>query len=372
MTSVQDQGRPSMAALALSRGGAADLDAAATANRLVGNGPADAVLEITGPGPRLEIPCDLWLASFGARHALLAEAIAGRPLHNPIALPLHRPLFVPAASILRWDAPSAGWRSWIAFAGGLQGEVVLGSRSAHLAAGIGAGMLGAASRIALSHDAEHLSRRRALGVLGDRAFSRAHQFGEAAWPRWQLADPLPLGWPRMDIPVLAGRHWNLLDEASRGQLLAQEWTVSPQSNRQGLRLDVVAGSGKAIAASGLANLASEAVGLGTVQLPPAGCPVILLAEHQTTGGYPRVLEVASAGCGLLAQACGRCRIRFQRISLAQADQMSEDLALRRQRLALGLRDRYLRCTVLESASPSCAAPAHHPGHHPGHSPGHSL
>lgn len=340
MSSIQDQGRPDMAALALSRGGAVDPHAAATANLLVGNDPSDAVLEVTGPGPRLEIPCDLWLASFGARHVVRAEEVAGRPLRSPLMLPLQRPVFLPAASVLHWDAPTAGWRSWVAFAGGISSPVILASRSAHLAAAIGPGKLARGSAIRLLPGAEAVSRSRARHLLRDAAFDRAHQLGEAAWPRWCLADPIPRAWPLIDLPVLPGRHWPALTEETRSLLLAREWAVSAQSNRQGLRLEPLAGEGAALDATGFAELASEAVALGTVQLPPSGCPVILLAEHQTTGGYPRVLEVASAAIGLLAQASGGSHIRFHCVSLAEADSMVEDLARTRERVAQSLADRY--------------------------------
>jgi allophanate hydrolase subunit 2 len=110
--------------------------------------------------------------------------------------------------------------------------------------------------------------------------------------------------------------------------LSQAWKVSAQSNRQGLRLQ-----GEPIETSGLPQLASEPVCFGTVQLPPGGEPVILLAEHQTTGGYPRVLEVASAAEGLLAQAGAGCLIRFRLIGLDEADALAQQQArLLRQRL----------------------------------------
>ena len=111
-------------------------------------------------------------------------------------------------------------------------------------------------------------------------------------------------------------------EAARDALFEQDWTVGAQSNRQGLRLH-----GRAVDTRGLPQLASEPVSVGTVQLPPAGEPVILLAEHQTTGGYPRILEVASAAEHLLAQAGAGCRVRFRRVGLDEAD----DLTRRRAR-----------------------------------------
>jgi len=318
---VQDQGRPGQAALALSRGGAMDRGAMALANRLVGNLPEAAGIEITGPGPTLRFRTDAWIASVGARHTIerLSSGSAGG------ALPTQRPVFVEAGSVLRWHAPSVGWRSWIAVAGGIELPLVMGSRSAHLAAGLGPGLLRAGDRLPLAADAADLARRRARAVLGRDGRGRP-------WPAWLVAEDLPRGWPIVELPVLEGRHLPLLPAGARKALLAQAWPVSPQSNRQGLRLD-----GDPLPTGALPQLASEPVGSGTVQLPPAGQPVILLAEHQTTGGYPRVLEVASAAESLLAQVAAGCRVRFRPIGLEEADALACRRARESERRAAALR-----------------------------------
>jgi len=322
LSTIQDQGRPNRAHWALSRGGAADPMAARLANLLVGNHPDEAVIEITGPGPQILSPCDLWLASYGAEHELIVQELAGRPLRQAIKLPTQRPLFVPAGSLLQWRGPQRGWRSWIAFAGGLKTEVVLGSRSAHLASGIGGQRLQAQDCIDLHPDVEQISAQRALAVLGPALGQRAARHGECAFPRWKIASTIPDGWPQLDLPVLHGRHWHALDGAGKLALTEQIWRLGAQSNRQGLRLEP-SGKAQAINTADLPQLASEAVHLGTVQLPPDGLPVILMTEHQTTGGYPRVLEVASAAYPMLAQAAAGISIQFHLISLDEADRMSE-------------------------------------------------
>lgn len=309
LDSVQDWGRPGQAAMALSRGGAMDRDALALANALVGNTGDEAVLEITGPGPELRFCCDVWIACVGAHHRIIRRDAKA----NSVPVPTHRPVFVAAGSVLRWQAPELGWRSWLAVAGGLSMPQVLGSRSAHLAANLGPGRLLAGDRLALVEDAESLARRRAEKVLGT-----APALSRRAWPAWLIADPLPRGWPIIALPVLAGRHFSALSSQAREALLGQTWTVGPQSNRQGLRLH-----GQPLDTREMPQLASEPVSVGTVQLPPAGEPVILLAEHQTTGGYPRVLEVASAAAPLLAQAGAGCRVRLQLIGLEEADRLAQ-------------------------------------------------
>ncbi len=315
LDSVQDGGRPGQAAMALSRGGAMDRDAMALANALVGNSIDEAVLELTGPGPELRFHCDAWIACVGAHHRILRrDAKAGVKANaNSMTVPTHRPVFVAAGSVLRWQAPELGWRSWLAVAGGLSLPQVLGSLSAHLAANLGPGRLLAGDRLALVDDAGSLARRRAENVLGT-----APAVSRRAWPAWLIADTLPRGWPIIELPVLAGRHFGALSTQARDDLLGQTWTVGPQSNRQGLRLH-----GQPLDTREMPQLASEPVSVGTVQLPPAGEPVILLAEHQTTGGYPRVLEVASVAAPLLAQAGAGCRVRLQLIGLEEADRLAQ-------------------------------------------------
>ena len=319
--------------MALSRGGAMDRDAMALANALVGNAMDEAVLELTGPGPELRFFCDAWIACVGAHHRIIRREAkdSTKASDRGAAVPTHRPVFVAAGSVLRWQAPELGWRSWLAVAGGLSLPQVLGSRSAHLAANLGPGRLLAGDRLALVDDAESLARQRAEMVLGT-----APALSRRAWPGWLIADTLPRGWPIIELPVLAGRHFGALSSQARDALLGQTWTVGPQSNRQGLRLH-----GQPLDTRALPQLASEPVSVGTVQLPPAGEPVILLAEHQTTGGYPRVLEVASAAAPLLAQAGAGCRVRLHLIGLEEADRLAQQqvreftLRLRAVRQACG-------------------------------------
>jgi antagonist of KipI len=318
LDSVQDLGRPGQARIALSRGGAMDRSAMTLANALVGNTPDAAGLEITGPGPTLRLHCDLWLATVGARHAV--SRLPG-DAGGALALPTGRPVFVPAGSVLRWQAPLAGWRSWIAMAGGLAVPAVLASRSAHLASGIGPARLEAGRLLPLHPRAAELSNRRAAAVLGLPDDPEATPPWRRTAPRWQVAEDLPPEWPEIELPVLAGRHVGMVSDAARDALFEQGWTVGAQSNRQGLRLH-----GRALDTRGLPQLASEPVSVGTVQLPPAGEPVILLAEHQTTGGYPRILEVASAAEHLLAQAGAGCRVRFRLVGLDEADDLARSRA----------------------------------------------
>ena len=114
--------------------------------------------------------------------------------------------------------------------------------------------------------------------------------------------------------------------------MAGEFEVTPQSNRMGLRL-----TGPSLALSGLYDLYSSPVAPGTVQVPPSGEPIVLMADHQTIGGYPRIASVITVDLPLLAQAAPGARVRFREVSLADA----QTLYLRREHdlrlFAAGLR-----------------------------------
>jgi len=154
------------------------------------------------------------------------------------------------------------------------------------------------------------------GVAAHEA-SRAWQHAGSvrdAGPTWAL-DPRP--WfdpdPGHAIHLICGRHFDALDEASREALFAAEFKVAPDSNRVGFRLD-----GPRLALAAPLELVSEAVAFGTLQLPPGGQPIALLAEHPTTGGYPCIGQIAAIDLPRLAQRKPGDGVRFREIGLDEA------------------------------------------------------
>jgi antagonist of KipI len=286
----------------------------ALANRLVGNSMDAAGLEFTGLGPTLFFERPAAIAWTGA--AMAATWTAADGAQQPV--PSHRPVLLPARSLLQFGACASGFRCWLAVAGGLEVERLLGSRSQHLAAELGWSRLTANSEIPIGPGAD-LARRRIAEVL-DRD-PQAIEIGPAAkkserlrTARWSLRPSVPESWPAIELSCLPGRHLHLLSDADRQLLMSQAWRVSARSNRQGLGLE-----GQTMNTEQFANLQSEPVREGTVQLPPAGHPFILLAEHQSTGGYPRMLEVISAMASALAQAGPNSRILFKLVDEKEAD-----------------------------------------------------
>ncbi len=315
LTTRQDHGWQNMLHLSLSRGGAMDPDALATANQLVGN-PLDACgLEFTGMGPTLFFPQALCLAWTGGMMPA-TMTVANKAKAIAVSLPSHRPVVVPAGATVRWGACLAGFRCWLAVAGGIEAPSLLASRSSHLAAVIGGTPLRKDDQLTVGSPSNHAQRiQSVIGSMTDKL-------------SWSVSTTVPALWPVIEIAALPGRHFSRLSEEDQKRLLEQIWTVSSSSNRQGLSL-----SGERLSTT-LPNILSEPVREGTVQLPPSGQPIVLLAEHQSTGGYPRVLEILSKERARLAQAGPSARILFRLVSLEQADRLRAS----RQRAQDALRD----------------------------------
>ena len=284
-TTVQDRGREGSRHLGVGRAGALDAHACALANLLVGN-PVDApVLEITLAGPRLRFGRAARIALCGAS----IEASAGGT-----ALPGWRPLLLPAGTELRLGACRQGARAYLAVDGGFAVASVLGSASTDLRGGFG----GLAGRALVAGDVLPLGAARAPVVEALRI---------APW--W--IDPAPeldFATPAV-IRVLPGSDAT----APAAALCGREWRVAPASDRQGLRLD-----GASLAVADARERVSEPVAPGTVQLPPDGRPIVLLADAQTHGGYPRIGHAIAADWPRLAQLRPGDVVRFEACTPAQA------------------------------------------------------
>lgn len=265
---VQDGGRPGWAHLGVPRSGALDAPAAALANRLVGNGSDEACLEVLMGGLAVTADTGVWVAATGAR---CQAAVDGR------AVAFGEAVRLPAGAMLRLGRPEGGLRSYVAFGGGLAVEPVLGSRSTDTLGRIGPPPVRAGDRLPIGQ---------AVGSPPG-----------ADTPRPPTAGPLRLDpGPRADR--IAGDVLDLLCHTA--------YVVSPDSDRVGLRLE-----GDALPLARTDELPSEGIVLGAVQVPPDGRPVVFLADHPTTGGYPVAAVVRPAALSALAQARPGTRVRFR-------------------------------------------------------------
>lgn len=307
-TQLQDEGRWGWQRDGVPVGGAMDAWSHRLANLLAGNAEDEATLEILMTGPRLRFDQDAVIALTGAD---LPASLDGQ------AVPMHRRIPVPAGAVLAFGRRRAGLRAYLAVAGGFDVPVVLGSRSTYVRGGFG-GLQGRALR-----PGDVLPLRPSAAPAGAGRTEAAPALPPDLVPA--LPDPAPDACAT--VAVLRGEHWDLFDAATRQALLAQAWRIGSQSDRMGYRL-----SGTALQRAPGEELLSEGVGFGTVQVPPDGQPIVLMAERQSTGGYPKIAHVASVDLPMLAQLAPGQRVRFELVSLDLAQALIEDRERRHAQL----------------------------------------
>ena len=292
LTTVQDRGRHGLQHLGLCPGGAMDPVAMALANAMVGNDADEAVLEITVIGPELEFEHDTLIAICGA------EFKGGFP-HN-------RPVLAPARSRYNVGRAVRGARAYLAVAGGFDLAPVLGSRSTFLP-----GRFGGFQGRALKHGD-------VLPLRDNKATERYKKL------RRIKSNSVPWSVPPLTLPdrepilihVIEGQHFALFDAPSQRALFDAVWKIAPDSNRMGFRL-----VGPALQRSEGGEILSAPTGLGSVQVPANGVPIALMADHQTTGGYPRIAEIASADVPRLGQLAPGGTVHFARCTLELAAEL---------------------------------------------------
>lgn len=285
LTTIQDAGRAGHQREGLPPAGAMDPFAASTTNLLVGNGRGAATLEITLLGPALRALSDVRVALCGAD---LSARLDGLPL------PLWRTAIVRAGVRLSFGRRVSGARAYLAVAGGFDVPAVLGSRATFLRGGMG----GLNGRPLRAGDALE-------GVRG----------GEQALP-WPGRGLRPGDIPAYPLPavlrVLPGPHPEAFAADALAAFADGIYTLSPRSDRQGYRLD-----GPVVSRAG-GDILSEAMPLGGLQVPPDGRPILLMADRQTTGGYPLLAVVISTDLPRAAQIAPGDTVRFVAVTLEEA------------------------------------------------------
>ncbi|MDY0744122.1 urea amidolyase family protein [Paucibacter sp. R3-3] len=277
---LQDLGRPGRAGQGVAASGAMDRGSLRAANRLVGNTAGVACIEAALGGLELLSHGDTVLAVTGALGPLTLIAADGRRW----AVPRHAPLALSDGDRLLLGEPEAGVRSYVAVRGGLGAcAPVLGSLSFDTLAGVGPAPLAAGDRLPLN--TLH------LGLVGEAI--------EAAPACPQAGDMVTL-----DIHLGPRDDWFTADAIAL--LASQSWAVTPQSNRVGLRVQ----GERPLARAVDTELPSEGTPLGAIQVPASGQPVLFLADHPLTGGYPVIACIARHHLDLAGQIPVGARIRF--------------------------------------------------------------
>jgi len=286
LTTVQDLGRYGYQQYGVPIAGAMDSFSSIVANRLVGNADHAAVLELTLKGPELQFEQDTVVAITGADLS---------PTINGSSIPMWESILIPRDGRLNFGMPRTGSRAYLAIAGGIDVPLVLGSRSTHCASETG-GFRGRPLK------AGDVLCGGALGKSRNRLIGR--RLSDQLLPRYTRSVPLR---------IIPGPQQDFFSDSSLSALTATSYTVSPQSDRMGYRL-----AGPKVVRKGSAQFISDGTAMGAIQVPPDGQPILLMADRQTTGGYPKIAVVITADLPLAAQLAPGDTISFVPCTLAQA------------------------------------------------------
>lgn len=287
LTTVQDRGRRGWQHDGVPVSGAMDDVAMRTANWLVGNDAGAAVLEATIAGPSLEVDEDTTFAITGADMDARLHGLRIRPWHT---------VRVRAGETLTLDGARRGCRAYIAVAGGIAVAPTLGSRSTYARAGFG------------GYHGRPLERGDVLAVGKARSSIRDMR------PRGIDLRRLDLN--RHTVRLVPGPHWRALTGESRLALAEGRYTLTSGSDRMGFRF-----AGEPLRLACDVDVLSAGVTTGTMQLPPDGQPIVLMTDRQTTGGYPRIGEIATVDLPILAQLRPGDSIRVEAIPHQEAERL---------------------------------------------------
>ncbi|MGG4268379.1 biotin-dependent carboxyltransferase family protein [Peribacillus simplex] len=296
LTSIQDLGRKGFQQHGVIVSGAMDAYSLRIANMLVGNKEGEAALEITLIGPTLKIEKNCLIAITGGNLS---------PTIDSQTVPMWKPVYVKKGTILRFSGCKSGCRSYLSVAGGYAISEVMNSKSTYLRGEIG-GYKGRALKVNDVVDFNVTST-----IPNNREFKEAFTTS-----KWFVNDKefMPSRMPV--IRFIDGSQYDYFTDSSKVRFTENLFKVSNQSDRMGYRI-----SGPLLELNEKRELLSEAVTNGSIQVPPDGNPIILLADSQTTGGYPKIAQVITADLPMIAQIKPGESIQFSRVTLKEAEQL---------------------------------------------------
>jgi antagonist of KipI len=295
MSSVQDLGRWGFQQFGVPIGGSMDVVSASIANRICGNEDGDALLECTLHGTEILFNKTTLFAIAGGGSSATV---------NGQYISFYKLIKVVAGSTLKLHPDPFGCRSYVAFAGGLKIETELGSASTYVQSSIGGydgKNLEAGIELNLKHQIHHLEKSKDIII-------NEYGFGTSNWKSKSFS--LPHIKDIASINCLPGPEWDAVDEESQHQLFNKTFTISAQSNRMGFRLE-----GALLSLKEKSEMVSTAVTRGIIQVTNQGNPIILMADAQTIGGYPRIGRVCSDDISLLAQCRPGQKIIFREVGV---------------------------------------------------------
>lgn len=292
----------------VSPGGALDQHALRVGNLLVGNAENTAGLEVTLGGLQIRFVEKRLVSWSGGQF----EARIGST-----ELPAGHAAWIDPNEELVFGHSKMGCRCWLTISGGFAVETVLGSRATDLRGSFG-GFHGRKLR-----DGDALP----LGAALPPPFNFAGRISSwAAAADWtSTAKPNPV------LRIIRGAHWDLFPRKTLARLTGESFSVSPDSDRMGVRLE-----GSEIKRDDDVDLVSEAVAPGTIQVPSGGQPIVLLGDCQTIGGYPKIAHVITVDLPIVAQLRAGNSVRFQEVSLGEAHQLFRERERELERFRIGL------------------------------------
>lgn len=302
-TTVQDFGRFGFQDLGVPVSGALDAQSLRLANALVENAPGEAGLEILYFGPTLEVTAQsvcIALGGAGAKIELLGDEAR--------SLPAWQSVILQQGQIFRISLPTQALCCYLAIGGGLDLPACLGSLSTYTRSGFG----GYKGRALLPDDVLEIIRKNASGFDG-LSFSSSPKFLTAAPP---AIVPIRVTW---------GAQKSYFTEPSLSRFLAEPYIIQPDSDRMGFRL-----SGAKLKFNDSSDIVSDGIATGTIQVPGNGQPIILLADHQTTGGYAKIATVISADLPVIGRMRPGQKVCFSIIEIEEAERLirTQEKALR--------------------------------------------
>jgi antagonist of KipI len=314
MSSLQDLGRWGFQQFGVPIGGAMDRVSASLANIICGNDENEAVIEMTLHG-----------ASFMFNEGAFCAIVGGgcKAFVSEDELLFNRLLWIPAFSIIRTTAYAQGCRSYLAISGGFNVKKVLGSASTYSPSGIG----GLEGRNLATGDMLSFKREQVL-----QASSNLKMLPSGIGiSHWHTADLVSEMSTVLIVHAIKGPEFDLFNSTSQENILTSEFTISSQSNRMGYRLE-----GKKFTLKLQTEMVSTAVTTGIVQVTHEGDPIILMADAQTIGGYPRIARICAADIPLLAQTRPGVKIKFKEISEEESSNRWKELNSKMKRLKNGI------------------------------------
>ena len=297
LSTVQDLGRTGCQSLGFPVSGAMDTRALRIGNLLLGNPENAAAVEMTMAGMTVEFTSAAIIALTGAD---MAATLNGEPLPPWTAVYVHK------GDTLACGAAVTGLRGYLCVAGGIDVPEVLGSRSTSLKVGLG------------GFEGRKLKAGDWIGYFGALENTAGRSYTPDTYPDSVVLRAVP------------GPQDDMFTEKGLDTFFGSVYTVTPESDRMGIRLD-----GPAIETKKTSDIISDGIGPGSVQIPASGKPIILAADRQTTGGYAKIAAVCSADLWRLAQARPGTKITFERITLAAAQKLYARAEKEYRRLACG-------------------------------------